>query len=63
MSVKPLPFYEHNLNVSKLIIISGNLINDEQYQQKLKHSCNFDKKQRSKTNFFVEKTIYQVYQL
>ena len=32
--------------------------NNEQYHQKLKHSCNFDKKQRSKTNVFVSKTIY-----
>ena len=28
-----------------------NVIKDEQYHQELKHSSNFDKKQRSKTNF------------
>ena len=31
---------------------------NELYHQKLKHSCNFDKKQRSKTNVFVNKTIH-----
>ena len=32
-------------------IISGIQFNHEQYHQKLKHSCNFDKNQRSKTKF------------
>ena len=36
-------------------IISGIEFNNEQYHQKLKHSCNFNKKQRSKTNVFVIK--------
>ena len=34
---------------------------NEQYHQKLKHSSNFDKKQRLKTNVFVNKTIYSAY--
>ena len=34
---------------------------DEQYHQKLKHSCNFDKKTKIKNNFFVNKTIYLAY--
>ena len=32
-------------------MILGIQFNDEQYQRKLQHSCNFDKKQRLKTNF------------
>ena len=42
-------------------IISGIKFNNEQYHHKLKHSCNLDKKQRSKTNVFVNKTIYSAY--
>ena len=37
------------------------IVNNEQYHQKLKHNCNFDKKQRLKTNVFVNKTIYSAY--
>ena len=42
------------------IIIITIQFNDEQYHQKLKHSCNFDKKQRSKTNFSLIK-LYLTY--
>ena len=42
------------LRISFEKIILGIQFNDEQYNQKLKRNCNFDKKQRSET-FFVNK--------
>ena len=39
--------------IFKKNIITGIYFNDEQYHQKPKHSSNFDKNQRSKTNFLL----------
>ena len=45
-------------------IISGISLNDEQYHQKLKHSCNFGKKKRSKTSYIsglhMQEAIFEV---
>lgn len=35
--------------------------NNEQYHQKLKHRCSFEKKQRVETNFSCSKTIHSAY--
>ena len=57
---KPLSTPQCPLTVPKLTLNCIYFFNAEKYHQRLKHSCNFDKKQRSETIFFSVKLYIQL---
>ena len=57
---KPLSTSQCSLTVPKLTLNCIDFFNVEKYHQKLKHKCNFDKKQILETIFFSIKLYIQL---